>query len=256
MTMADASLTTALKQAKSKKMFFAFVPKGADGKLIVSKGKIPPKQVAEAKKEVGGGTAITGKCFGEGNTMIFQVLKAAPSSMGAALKKVIHRDAGLTLIPEIQLAGDADNDEEETDEADNDEKETGDADNDEEETDEADSAEANDDADAAPTAPKAGAADTVDLGPWQTARQGAITNLKALAGKIAATKHASAVGVLKEIQALISKLPASPTPNDLGKLEDFLRNDDTITAAEEVPGHFHNLAIRAPLLEALASLKQ
>ena len=43
--MADAELTAALKQAKSKKMFFAFVPKGTDGKLIISKAKIPAKLI-------------------------------------------------------------------------------------------------------------------------------------------------------------------------------------------------------------------
>jgi WD40 repeat protein len=53
--MPDAELTTALKQAKSKKMFFALVPKGAEGKLIVAKKKILPKEIAEAKKEIGGG---------------------------------------------------------------------------------------------------------------------------------------------------------------------------------------------------------
>jgi hypothetical protein len=68
MTMPDADLAAALKQAKSKKMFFAFVPKGSDGKLIVSKAKVPPKLIAEAKKEIGGGTAVTGMCFGDGKT--------------------------------------------------------------------------------------------------------------------------------------------------------------------------------------------
>jgi hypothetical protein len=55
MTMPDAELATALKQAKGKKMFFAFIPKGgSDGQLIVSKTKIPPKQIAEAKKHLDG----------------------------------------------------------------------------------------------------------------------------------------------------------------------------------------------------------
>jgi hypothetical protein len=53
--MPDAELTTALKQAKSKKMFFTLVPKGAEGKLIVAKKKILPKEIAETKKEIGGG---------------------------------------------------------------------------------------------------------------------------------------------------------------------------------------------------------
>src|SRR5262249_51004083 len=97
-----------LKEVKSKKMFFAFVPKGADGKLIVSKTKIPPKLIAEAKKALGGGNAVTGKCFGgDGGAMVFQVAKAAPPALAAAVKKVAKRDTGLTIDPDFQLAGDA-----------------------------------------------------------------------------------------------------------------------------------------------------
>jgi hypothetical protein len=35
MAMADPHLTAALKQTKSRKMFFAFVPKGSEEKLIL-----------------------------------------------------------------------------------------------------------------------------------------------------------------------------------------------------------------------------
>jgi len=104
----DDELAQALKQAKGKKMFFAFVPKGSDGKLIVSKAKIPPKRIADAKKEIGGGTAVTGKCFGPISSMVFQVAKEPPATLGTAIKKVAHRDAGLTIVPEVQLASDAD----------------------------------------------------------------------------------------------------------------------------------------------------
>ena len=103
--MTDAGLAAALKQAKGKKMFFAFVPKGSEGTLIVSKTKISSKQLADAKKEIGGGTPVTGMCYGgDGGKMIFQVAKAAPAQMGAAIKKVIHRDAGLTITPTFQGA--------------------------------------------------------------------------------------------------------------------------------------------------------
>jgi len=59
--MPDANLTAELKQAKSTKMFFAFVPKGADGKLLISKSNISPKQISDARKEIGGGNPVTGK---------------------------------------------------------------------------------------------------------------------------------------------------------------------------------------------------
>jgi hypothetical protein len=106
----------------------------------------------------------------------------------------------------------------------------------------------------APAAPAATGAP--DLAPWQTARQNAINDLKALASKVVSTKHGSAAGVVKEIQSIITRLPANPAPNDLDKLEDFVRNDETITAAEEVPSHFHELDIREPLLKALGTLKK
>jgi peptidoglycan hydrolase-like protein with peptidoglycan-binding domain len=94
-----------------------------------------------------------------------------------------------------------------------------------------------------------------NLGPWQAARQTAINDLKALAAKVAATKHKDAVGVLKEIQSIITNLKPSPAPNEIDKLEAYIRHEDVITAAEEAPGHFHKLQIRKPLLAALEGLK-
>jgi hypothetical protein len=102
----DADLAAALKLAKARKMFFAFVPKGTDGTLIVSRTKIPPKQIAEAKKEMGGGTLVKGQCFGPLGDLVFQVAKKVPSAMAATLRKVVKRDAGLTIVPDIQLATD------------------------------------------------------------------------------------------------------------------------------------------------------
>jgi hypothetical protein len=94
------------------------------------------------------------------------------------------------------------------------------------------------------------------IGHWLAARQIAIEDLKALAKKVAATKHGSAVKVLKEINTIIAKLPAKPALNELDKLEHFVRNDELIIEAEKLPGHFHNLKIRAPLLKALAVMKR
>ena len=44
---------------------------------------------------------------------------------------------------------------------------------------------------------------TLNLGPWQAARQAAINDLKAFAVKVAATKHGTAGGVLTEINFII-----------------------------------------------------
>src|SRR5262245_27601328 len=213
--MPDLELTAALKQAKSKQMFFAFILKGTDGQLLISKTKIPPKAIAEAKKEIGG-VPIAGKCSGPIDDMLFQVVKQPPATLGAALKKVVKRETGLTIVPNVQLAGDADGAEPEENGA---------------------------------------TAKRVDFGPWQAARQKAVNDLKALASKIAGTRHVTAAAVLKEINSMITKLPASPKPDDIDKLEDFVRNDDTITAAEEVPGQFHELSIRKPLLNAFEALR-
>ena len=231
--MPELDLAAAIKMAKSKKMRFAFVLKGSDGKLILAKGKIPPKQIAEARSEMGGGTLVTGKCTGPLNNLVFQVVKLAPSTLAAVLKKVVKNEAGLTIAPDVQLAADADTEEPE---------------------DGADAA-----AGAAPAAPAEAAPPPIpalNLGPWQAARQNAINDLKALAAKVAGTKHGVAAGVLKEINYIVTKLPAKPAPHALDKLEDFVRNDETITAAEKVPDHFHDLDIREPLLKALAAMRQ
>jgi hypothetical protein len=106
MTMPDAELLAALKKAKGKEMFFAFVPKGTEGTLIISKAKIPPKEIADAKREISGGTPVTGTCYGDGRTLVFEVAKAAPPALVAAIKKVAKRDTGLTIDPEFRLAGD------------------------------------------------------------------------------------------------------------------------------------------------------
>jgi peptidoglycan hydrolase-like protein with peptidoglycan-binding domain len=321
--MADANLASALKQAKSKKMFFAFVGKGTDGKLIVSRTKIAPKEIAQAKKETGGSMAVTGKCFGDGSSsLVFLVAKPAPATLAAAIKKAAHRDAGVTISPDVEVASDADDDDDTSAAA------TGTP---------AAAAAPSGAAPAAPGKPAPPAAPALgnvsdiqkalhklgydpgkidglmgphtqaaikkfqqanalavdgivgpktkaaldkalqggatpaggaqappapapgpapNLAPWQAARQNAINDLKGLATKVAGTKHKDAVGVIKEIQSLITNLKPHPGPNEVAKLEAYIRHEDVITAAEEVPGHFHKLRIRKPLLEALQALKQ
>jgi peptidoglycan hydrolase-like protein with peptidoglycan-binding domain len=95
-----------------------------------------------------------------------------------------------------------------------------------------------------------------NLAAWTAARQEAINDLKALATKVASTKHADAAGVVKEISSVIAKLPAKPAQNEIDRLEQFITQDESITAAEQSPKHFHDLNIRKPLLAALESLKQ
>src|SRR5205823_1599212 len=51
---------------------------------------------------------VTGKCFGEGSTMVFQVAKPPAAALASVLKKIAKRDSGLTIDPEFRLAADAD----------------------------------------------------------------------------------------------------------------------------------------------------
>jgi hypothetical protein len=112
----DEDLLTGLKQAKTKRQFFAVVLKGgADGALIVSKQKIPPGEISEAKKKSGGSTVIQGACFVEEGTHIFETEKEPPATLAKTLKTIAKRDAGLiistfcrTAIETLPAAGTSD----------------------------------------------------------------------------------------------------------------------------------------------------
>src|ERR1700691_3057758 len=90
----DAELANGLKTAKSKLMFFAFVAKGAEGRLLVAKAKVPAKETADAKKACGGGTIYQGRCVYEGDTMFFEVPVEPPGTLAALIKKIIKTEAG------------------------------------------------------------------------------------------------------------------------------------------------------------------
>lgn len=111
MGVRNPALEKALKDCKTKKMHFAFVPKGAEGQLIVAKKKPPEKDVAEVKKEIGGGTVIRGKVSGPIGAIIFEVAKEQAGSFKNALKIVAKRETGLTIVPDIQVKTDAEDEE-------------------------------------------------------------------------------------------------------------------------------------------------
>lgn len=114
MAVKNEPLEQALRQCKGKKMYFAFIPKGAEGQLIVSKKKVPEKDVAAARKEIGGGNPVRGKCFGPVADLVFQVAKEQPGTFKNALKLVAKRETGLTIVPNVQVAVDAETEEQET----------------------------------------------------------------------------------------------------------------------------------------------
>ncbi len=345
----DAELVTALKMAKSKKMNFVFVPRGgSDGKLILSKAKIPDKEIAEVRKEIGGGTPIKGKCIGEFGNMLFQVLKPPPPTMPAALKKVIKLNAGLTVIPNVMTAADAEAEEEDAKAAHKDaaaasatpsaaakgaaagappaagaaaaagakaggdpkvralqEKlkalgcdpgkidglmgpntqggikkfqklhnlpQTGVVDAATQAA--LDAAGAPGGGAPAPGAPAPGAgappagkappgkappgkeaSDEIDLSAWQAARAHAIKELRALAAKIAATKHPDAGPVLKEIDAIMKKLPEKLAPQDVESTRVYIETSPDWAALKECPKHFHDMDLQPELLAALKKKK-
>src|SRR5438552_8060311 len=96
----DEELVTALKQAKSKRMYFAAVLKGAsDGALLLKKTKIPPADIAAAKKKCGGSAVLKGACFYEDGKYVFETAKDPPATLANALKIIARRDAGLSIHP-------------------------------------------------------------------------------------------------------------------------------------------------------------
>jgi hypothetical protein len=105
----DAELAAGLKAAKGKRMYFAVVLKGAaDGALIVSKQKVPPGAIAEAKKKSGGSAVIKGACFGEEGKHIFEVAKEPPGTLANTLKILAKRDSGLTIHAECRVGSSPD----------------------------------------------------------------------------------------------------------------------------------------------------
>jgi hypothetical protein len=98
-----AHLTNALKLAKTKPMFFAFVAKGNEGRLLLDPKKVSPKDLAEAKKECGGGAIFKGRTVHEEGELIFEVAKEPPGTLAALIKKVIKTDAAMTLNVTIRV---------------------------------------------------------------------------------------------------------------------------------------------------------
>ena len=71
----DSQLAANLKLAKTTPMRFAFVTKSPnDGRLILAKKPpVPPKEIAEAKKELGGGHVYLGRLRWENDQYVFEV---------------------------------------------------------------------------------------------------------------------------------------------------------------------------------------
>ena len=96
----NEELKAAVKAAKGKRSYFAFIQKSAsDGTLLVGKSKIPEKDITAAKKKNGGSTTLKGACFGEGEKFVFEMGKEPQDKekLEEALNKVAKRDAGMSI---------------------------------------------------------------------------------------------------------------------------------------------------------------
>ena len=103
----DKDLVDGLKAAKSKRAYFALILKGSnDGALIVSKTKVPPTGIAEAKKKSGGSAVVQGFCSYEDGKYIFETAKEAPATAAQAVKIIAKRDAEMTISAEFRISTD------------------------------------------------------------------------------------------------------------------------------------------------------
>jgi len=103
----DKDLVDGLKAAKSKRAYFALVLKGSnDGALILSKTKVTPADITEAKKKSGGSAVLKGFCQYEDGKYIFETAKEAPATAAQAVKLIVKRDAGMAVHAEFRVSTD------------------------------------------------------------------------------------------------------------------------------------------------------
>ncbi len=99
----QAHLVAALKQVRNTPMSFVFVAKGNEGRLLLDKKKVAPKDAADARKELGGGTVFKGRCQMEEGVLVFEVPKEPPGNLAALIKKIIKSDAGMSMNIDIRV---------------------------------------------------------------------------------------------------------------------------------------------------------
>ncbi len=103
----DNDLVVGLKLAKSKRARFALILKGSnDGALIIAKAKVPPTDIAAAKKRSGGSAVVRGFCQFEDGKYFFDTAKEAPATAAQAVKIIAKRDAGMSVHAEFRVSND------------------------------------------------------------------------------------------------------------------------------------------------------
>jgi hypothetical protein len=105
-----------------------------------------------------------------------------------------------------------------------------------------------------PTSPSRRPADA--LAGWQAARATAMTTLRALEAAVRqmdVPERDRAVILLRAIQANLTEAPA--TPRQVAELQRYIETDDIVAEAEDPNGFGITVALRQPLLAALATLR-
>jgi hypothetical protein len=104
----DSLLVATLKLAKTTPLPFALVAKGAnEGRLFLAKKPpVPPKEIAAAKKELGGGQVFVGRCRWENEEYVFEVGSEPPMTLANTLRTIIKNKAGLTAKVIVRVAPD------------------------------------------------------------------------------------------------------------------------------------------------------
>ena len=90
----------------TKQMFFAYVPKGTRGELIVCETKRERDDAAkETKRDIGGGTPVMGTCVGSFRDKVFKLDKEPDDKdkLSDSIKRVVKLATKLNLDPDLQL---------------------------------------------------------------------------------------------------------------------------------------------------------
>jgi hypothetical protein len=108
MPQVDSQLVANLKLAKTSPVRFAYVMKGpADGRLFLTKKPpVPPKDIAEAKKELGGGQVFVGRVRWEDDQYVFELAKDPPAPLANSIRAIIRKDTGQTVKTFCRSAAD------------------------------------------------------------------------------------------------------------------------------------------------------
>ena len=121
-------LSELLKIAKTKPMKFVLVAKGAGTtRLLMNEGRIAPKSIEDAMKEINGRVVARGVCKSEGNDLAFECAQDPPGSLETQLKLAIKTEGKMSVNVVTRKSGVAIPEDEEGEDQDEQDVETGEA---------------------------------------------------------------------------------------------------------------------------------